>query len=624
MIAVFLYHLDEESFSRGYLGVDAFFVVSGFVITPLILGIFATEGPSKKLTGKEVYKRTLSFYRSRLFRLAPALLVMLGIASILMLLFGYIYDHQRYIYQGLYSILGLSNFGAYTLSGDYFFPSENPLIHTWSLAVEVQIYSVLPIILLSLFLVFRNVRYFARVFLLLALFSFILLLVSQITTVNLIDFVNNTKAFAFYSPVTRIWEFSLGAILFINKAKVEELKVPSFYKTFARLVFLILLFSPFQANPMVDSLIICLSTVAILAFGAFQNDTKRLSLSLASIGDRSYSIYLYHLPVIYCVESSLYTFNNSPLITSLVSIFLCGILAELSYRQIELRFKVRNSGDKKVISMLYRKTLLTLIVAVLGLVILSFSKKNNYWSLETDSGERPVYAADVIAEYQDCTSTLCIHPENSNDVALLLGDSFAGEISLAVQEAADIRAYSLAIDVDRELSCEFANPVAGVIVGDYCPSGSASTLNWISTNNPRIIIVSNFIESPEELEIMKSVLERLKTKTERLVWIETKPIFPDDKFFSPRPIVIQLISSLPKYPTQFNLSEMELSYRSLSDEFIEWAQAREISVVRTFDLICSTQKCTRFSKAGWLYRDFNHFSVLGASLIKPQLIPLFP
>ena len=142
VFAVVLFHAKESYFPLGYLGVDVFFVISGFVVTPLILGIFTdrSNGVGEHLSN------LIYFYKRRFYRLAPALAAVLTISAVLVFFFGPIADHQRFARQGMATLLLVGNFGATRYSGDYFSPNPNPLVHTWSLSVEEQIYIFLPLI----------------------------------------------------------------------------------------------------------------------------------------------------------------------------------------------------------------------------------------------------------------------------------------------------------------------------------------------------------------------------------------------------------------------------------------------------------------------------------------------
>jgi peptidoglycan/LPS O-acetylase OafA/YrhL len=124
VLAVLLFHAFDTIFPKGYLGVDVFFVISGFVVTPLILRIFTGASP------QSVYKELRAFYRRRFFRLAPALTVTLAFTAALLFLIGPISDHQRIARSGIATLLLVGNLGAYKYAGNYFSPNPNPLVHT--------------------------------------------------------------------------------------------------------------------------------------------------------------------------------------------------------------------------------------------------------------------------------------------------------------------------------------------------------------------------------------------------------------------------------------------------------------------------------------------------------------
>ena len=148
VIAVLLFHSKSNIFSNGYLGVDAFFVISGFVVSPLIINIFSCEPKD--------FKNNISlFWYKRLFRLAPALVITLVSSALLVSMFGRTYDLATFYKQGLGVNLMLANLVANNVSKDYFHSGPNPLIHTWSLSVEEQIYIFLPaVIFVYLYILF--------------------------------------------------------------------------------------------------------------------------------------------------------------------------------------------------------------------------------------------------------------------------------------------------------------------------------------------------------------------------------------------------------------------------------------------------------------------------------------
>ena len=142
VILVFLFHLNQELFTYGFIGVDIFFVISGFVITKIIYEKLDLNNFSLK-----------DFYVSRILRLIPALFFMvITVVFFILLTYRLQANPDTQINTGLFSLVGLSNFYLLFLKNDYFNSfDENVFEHTWSLAIEFQFYLILPIFLFFLY-----------------------------------------------------------------------------------------------------------------------------------------------------------------------------------------------------------------------------------------------------------------------------------------------------------------------------------------------------------------------------------------------------------------------------------------------------------------------------------------
>ena len=152
VIAVVLFHSSESYFPLGYLGVDVFFVISGFVVTPLIVRVFLSQGTEIH----QPLSKLKEFFIGRFYRLAPAMAVTIVVSSVLIFLFAPVSEHSKFAKQGIASLFLLGNFGAFKYSGDYFSPNPNALVHLWSLSVEEQIYLLIPVILFIIALTLPN------------------------------------------------------------------------------------------------------------------------------------------------------------------------------------------------------------------------------------------------------------------------------------------------------------------------------------------------------------------------------------------------------------------------------------------------------------------------------------
>src|SRR6056300_504120 len=196
--AVILYHaqitvLDEKIFKGGFIGVDIFFVISGYLITSIILKELVT-------TGSFSFK---NFYERRVRRILPALLFVMLVSlpfAWMYLLPGSFIDFSKSI---LYSLGFSSNF-YFWFSGEVYSAESSllkPFLHTWSLSVEEQFYILFPIVLLFTFKYFKN-------------YLIHILILGFIISLGLADWGSrNYPSFNFYVLPTRGWELLAGSIL---------------------------------------------------------------------------------------------------------------------------------------------------------------------------------------------------------------------------------------------------------------------------------------------------------------------------------------------------------------------------------------------------------------------------
>ena len=346
VLAVVLFHAKESIFPVGYLGVDVFFVISGFVVTPLILRIF---------TDQDEQGRRLSslrfFYKRRFYRLAPALAATLTISTILIFLLGPISDHQKFTKQGIATLLLVGNVGAYKYSGDYFSPNPNPLIHTWSLSVEEQIYIFLPLLLMLFLRNSKNLKKNTVVILgCISSLSFVSFLFPTILQpLYSRAGIESASQISFYSPIDRLWQFTVGglAFLILNRYQNCIKKIPKGLHLLNVMAFVLILFGPLHMPLKVGSFLATLFAVIVIFLRSLEVLPNFLIQKLEWLGDRSYSIYLVHMPLLYLAKYSPVTQMGSGenrIIQSAVAVVASILLGALSYSKIENRY--RNRGKK--------------------------------------------------------------------------------------------------------------------------------------------------------------------------------------------------------------------------------------------------------------------------------------
>ena len=346
VLAVVLFHANENYFPLGYLGVDVFFVISGFVVTPLILRIFTDQSNEGGQLSNLRY-----FYKRRFYRLAPALAVTLAISAILIFLLGPIGDYQRFTRQGIATLLLLGNIGAYKYSGDYFSSNPNPLVHTWSLSVEEQIYLFLPVILMVFLYNRERLKKITVVVLgcisVISFVSFLFPMISQFLYSR--AGIGRTSEFSFYSPIDRIWQFTVGGLAFLmlewrqNFAK----KIPKGIHLLTVIAVVIILFGPMHLSLKVSSFLASSLAVIVILSRSIVVIPNFLIQKLEWVGDRSYSIYLVHMPLLYLASHSptlQIGSSENRIIQSTIAVVASILLGALSYSKIENRY--RNKGKK--------------------------------------------------------------------------------------------------------------------------------------------------------------------------------------------------------------------------------------------------------------------------------------
>lgn len=345
VISVLLAHLGLDFFAGGYIGVDVFFVVSGFLITSII---------SKEI---KINKFSIwTFYERRIRRIFPALFVMLFVTTLIgifILIPGHLKDYGQSLFA---ATLFISNIFFWKETGYFSATSETkPLLHTWSLGVEEQFYIFFPLMLVFLYYKLKKNQFHVLIFITIS--SFLL---------SVYGIVVKPSA-TFYLIPTRTWELLLGALLALGY--LPEIKKENVANILAFVgIFLILIpifvYDKMTPFPGLLALPPVLGTFLIIYTG---ENNKTFIFKLLSnqmivfVGLLSYSLYLWHWPIIvyykYWLMREIYSYEI---------IFLGGLsffMAYLSWRFIETPFrkKLMLSTRKKIF-----------IFAILSILLLSF------------------------------------------------------------------------------------------------------------------------------------------------------------------------------------------------------------------------------------------------------------
>ena len=311
ILSVLLFHARMPFFPGGYLGVDIFFVISGFLITNLIF--------------RQIQNKTFSFrefYFRRAKRLLPAAyttFIFTALAATVLLTSQELVDFSH-------QLIGAVTFTANMVlwrQGTYFGVESDlkPLLHIWSLSIEEQYYFLLPVVL-----VFTPKKYWFR------------LIISSLILSLLVCFVfyQIQAGTAFYLFPARAWELcigSLGVFFFRNDVVIKISRI-LFVPAIVTIVYVTM--NPFGGmHPGADSLLACVGTLIIILSNSQQLFSNLLGKVLSWLGDMSYSLYLVHWPIFAFVNNVWMDDAQVPLSVRLFCIAISIVLGYLQYTFIE-------------------------------------------------------------------------------------------------------------------------------------------------------------------------------------------------------------------------------------------------------------------------------------------------
>lgn len=346
ILLVVFYHARLLPLPGGYLGVDIFFVISGFLITSLIArGIQA---------GSFSFAH---FYYRRARRLLPAAYVTLAVCIVLSPFLLTSIEMHDFVMQVLGTVTFTGNMVLWGQTGYFEGAAElKPLLHVWSLAIEEQYYMLLPAVL-----VFVRQR-----------FWLLLVAVSTVLSFGLCVWLGPTMPGAtFYLFPTRAWELGVGSLLALaaldQKRTVQALRYLALPAGTALLLIPALPVAA-KSHPELDALLVCLATAVIIA-GNYRSFNNHIAAhALAKVGDISYSLYLVHWPIFAFLNNANVGGGGLWWPVRLGGLLLSFALAYLLYSQIEQRFRLtgpRPVSRKYGVGM----ALLSVLLVVSALVI---------------------------------------------------------------------------------------------------------------------------------------------------------------------------------------------------------------------------------------------------------------
>lgn len=443
VLAVVLFHIDKSILPGGFVGVDVFFVISGYLITGQILDQI-----------KEQRFSLIGFYRRRVNRLMPALAAMLAATLAIGVALLSPMDLIRLAKSATTAAVGFSNVYLWHEYGGYFDAgaSEAPLLHTWSLGVEEQFYLIWPLALLAI----SRMR---------KVWCISLLAIGLFACIGVSEFgVRYAQSAAYYLLPTRFFEPLAGAVLATIVARSERIALKNRSSAVLGIVGILLVGASIVTIPEsapfpgLYALPATIGTLLIIAAGINQNSVSAQLLGarpLVMIGLMSYSVYLWHWPVIAYLR---YVGARSGQIEYEFMLLTSLILGWLSWRFIETPFR-RSGVNMPAMPFFFRRyaapVAMTVFTLVLCTVFHGFPHRWNERVVAFDSAEaaRPdqIRAGCHVSTqfYRELPKGRCVIGDSSEKPeGLLIGDSYANHFTgmldvLAAHDGISLQDYTM-------------------------------------------------------------------------------------------------------------------------------------------------------------------------------------
>ena len=578
----------------GFIGVDIFYVISGYLITGLILREIEKTGTLD----------LRSFYQRRIKRLLPTSVFVLFVTAIFAwILFPPITRDA----------LGRDLFAAAAYISNYLFAwwqndyqnlnaTPSPFIHYWSLAVEEQFYIVWPLFILFL------ARYGKKI---------VLAGIAITTLLSLLFSIYLTQVapiWAFYSLPTRAWELGFGALLLFLPETKRKIRILPWLGFFG-IAISSFNFNENTAFPGKNALVPVLATVFLMAsikyWPPLFNDLANSKLS-QWLGAISYPLYLWHWPALVLPSSAL----GRPLrfYERFLCILLTIVLAHYTSKYVEEPLRHKNLSPRTI----YKGAAYTTAISLVAGVLISFTSS----SIITTKGEvsyqfdlvqvmeRPgVYGDGCHVNYGETKSGYCTYGDKeSSKTIVLYGDSHAAQWFPTLEKMATERGFKL-VSLTKSAcpAVDAKRPDQGAFKMVHCTKWRENSIKRIAEIQPLAVITSSFqYFTPANSSISRAqwwnegqrkLLKGLRGSTNNLIYISD----------TPRP-----------------LRDIPNCLASRDSKVCDSTERSKVSVIRGFDVInpnpwlCSSY-CPAIVEGTVAYRDASHISVDMSLKLLPKL-----
>jgi len=605
VLPVILFHAGFELFSGGFVGVDVFFVISGYLITTILV--------------EDIEKNRfslVSFYERRARRILPALFFVM----LMCLPFAWAFMPPSQMEDFSQSLIAVSLFVSNILfwreSGYFDSAAEDkPLLHTWSLAVEEQYYLLFPVFLILAWRFGKD-----RVFWTIVFFAGISLALSEWGW-------RNSPTANFYLSPTRAWELFAGSIaaFLVQKHGAKSSNILSCIGLFA-ILFSIFIYDELTPFPSLYALVPVGGVVLLILFA--QKDTiaaKLLSTRpLVAIGLISYSAYLWHQPLFAFARIKL---NESPSATLMLLLSLASIvLAIFSWKFIEKPFRSREAYSSTFV--FSRSSLGIVVFLFLGLILwktpvfdikyevtqlrIIEERKFNRDYMKEQAFDRYGCFFDFSQEASVLLDNQCVK-ESSRKRILLFGDSEAAHYIEGLRTLEET--YDYTVMQFTGASCRAINyPLSNSRCEEFFRIFRKQIVPELSEDDT-VLVASNWWSTHEKIgsellfDYLKSTVDLIKKSGANVVIIGNTPDFIKDPYE-------QLLFVEP-HDTTYLLAQ---NYLPSDLVVMRVAEKSDVKYFLPANLLCNGLQCKFKESSEYLFFDSGHLSTYGSISVANEIL----
>ena len=608
VLGVFFFHLDWEPVRGGWLGVDVFFVISGYLISSLLLQELWTKGRIS----------ITDFYLRRVRRIMPALLTCLICTFPIGLLFSRTFFFDQYNQSSLAALVSGANIFFWIHSGYNAVGSEIvPLLHTWTLGVEEQFYIFIPMVFLFLGVIDSAKRRIVWLGIFgLTVASFLLCRYG-----TLVD-----SDFKFYMLPTRMWELALGTFTALGTLAWPGVRINRWTREIGSAAGLVLIMFFFYQYGFYykfaeKSLFMCLATVLFLVTVNETTLAGRL-LSLAPvrfIGKISYSLYLWHWPLIVWKNVQIFKGAIQPSIYLDLGIILTATAAAtLSWKFIETPFRKKRTWGECL------KPLSPMAGAVIALALIGLT----FMGSDSSTIRLNTFEKYVDSSYDDTKNGIYprIGPTDQDPRFILMGDSHGNAMAPALLELAD--EYGIA-GVGATRGAIYPIPDLRKTERSDAPPFEKEWFRYVREHDIKHILMiakwnrlyntDTLVYTSRKTVTVNALQDDLRAvvdgfiKEGRKVWImDQVPQFAKDPI-----LIVRVLDD--QYSEQYSPGDVK---NFLSNTFAD-ANAHGIHILDPVPLLLDGDRLKPIKDGIFIYRDTNHVSVDGALAVKNIFRPFF-